>query len=239
MIDLRFEADVRVDESPAGPVVRPPVTRTATQNTPGPAETVVLYLHSDRYLSSTVVCGRYRPAFPAALEDVYAGYCSSQAAGPVVVVGERAGAQLAAALLIRLRDSGAPPPRCAVLVSALLDLNMQAPSLRLNAAADPTFAADRLRRHVTRYAAGTAPTDPVLSPLRANLHGLPPVQLLVAGTDLLLDDSLAFAARAARSGVTVDLRVRPDAASLQAEIVPAMTDFITTWARTTRTPQRA
>jgi len=257
MIDLRFEADVRVDESPAGPVVRPPVTRTATQNTPGPAETVVLYLHSDRYLSSTgepvpgsarrlalrtgatVVCGRYRPAFPAALEDVYAGYCSSQAAGPVVVVGERAGAQLAAALLIRLRDSGAAPPRCAVLVSALLDLSMQAPSLRLNAAADPTFDAARLRRRVTRYAAGTAPTDPVLSPLRANLHGLPPVQLLVAGTDLLLDDSLAFAARAARSGVTVDLRVRPDAASLQTEAVPAMTDFITTWAPTTCTPQRA
>lgn len=137
MIDLRFEADVRVDESPVGPVIRPPVTPPPTQNTPGPAETVVLYLHSDRYLSgtrepvpgsarrlalhtgATVVCGRYRPAFPAALEDVYAGYCSSQAAGPVVVVGERAGAQLAAALLIRLRGSGAPPPRCAVLVSAL------------------------------------------------------------------------------------------------------------------------
>jgi epsilon-lactone hydrolase len=180
MIDLRFEADVRVDESPVGPVVRPPILPGTpdTHGPAGPAQTVVLYLHSDRYLSgtgepvpgsarrlalrtgATVVCARYRPAFPAALEDVYAGYCSSQAAGPVVVVGERAGAQLAAALPIRLRNSGAPPPRCAVLVSALLDLSLQAPSLPLNAAADPAFDADRLRRRVARYAAGTSPTDP-------------------------------------------------------------------------------
>jgi acetyl esterase/lipase len=253
MADLRVEADVRVDESPVGPVVRPP----GPQGTPGPAGTVVFYLHGDRYLSgpadavpgsarrlavatgATVVCGRYRPAFPAALEDASAGYRYSQAAGPVVVVGERAGAQLTAALLVRLRDSGAPPPHCAVLVSALLDLSMQAPSLLLNAAADPAFDSARLRRQVTRYAAGTARTDPLLSPLYANLHGLPPVQLLAAGTDLLLDDSLAFAARAARSGVTVDLRVQPDAASLQAETVPAMAAFITAWTRTRCTPQRA
>ena len=133
----------------------------------------------------------------------------------MVVAGERLGAGLAAALLARLRDTGAALPRCAVLVSAVLDLTMQAPSLLLNAAADPAFRVTELRRRVLRHAAGTALTDPRLSPLHANLHGLPPVQLLVAGNDLLLDDSLAFAARAARSGVTVDLRVRPDAASLR------------------------
>ena len=45
-------------------------------------------------------------------------------------------------------------------------------------------------------------------------------------SDVLLDDSLAFAARAARSGVPVDLRVRPDAASLAAETLPAMAAFM-------------
>jgi acetyl esterase/lipase len=73
-----------------------------------------------------------------------------------------------------------------------------------------------------------------LSPLHANLHGLPPIQLLVAGTDPLLDDSLSFAARAAHSGVTVDLRVRPDAVSLHPESVTAMADFIQVWARAAR-----
>jgi acetyl esterase/lipase len=142
------------------------------------------------------------------------------------VAGNRGGAGLAAALLVRLRDEGAEPPACAVLVSPLLDLTLQAPSLQLNAAADPTFDLDELRRRVARYAAGTELTDPLLSPLFANLHGLPPIQVLAAGSDPLLDDSLAFAARAARSGVTVDLRVRPDAAGLRPGVLAAVAAFI-------------
>jgi acetyl esterase/lipase len=144
----------------------------------------------------------------------------------VVVAGERLGAGLAAALLIRLRDAGAGLPVGAVLTSALLDLTLQAPSLLLNQAADPAFLAAELRRQVARYAAGTALTDPLLSPLRANLHGLPPIQLLAAGNDVLLDDSLAFTTRAARSGVTVHLQVRSDQAGLRAALAPAMAAFI-------------
>jgi monoterpene epsilon-lactone hydrolase len=230
----------RTEASPVGPVL----------HSPGPAGTVILYLpggpdvpgapapglarHLARRTGATVVCSRYRPAFPAALEDVQAAYRYSRAAGPVVVAGERTGAGLAAALLVRLRDAGDELPLAAVLISGLLDAAMQAPSLLYNAAADRVLDAAGLRRTVARYAAGTDLTDPLLSPLRANLHGLPPVQLLAAGTDLLLDDSLAFAVRAARSGVTVDLRIRPDAASLAAHRLPAMAEFIGTWSREAR-----
>ncbi|TDC97949.1 alpha/beta hydrolase fold domain-containing protein [Actinomadura sp. 7K507] len=224
-----------IEESPVGPVVRPPV----------PTGAVVLYLQGDRDLrcvpesalglagrlalrtGASVVCAGYRSAFPGALDDVQAAYEHCRASGsPVVVAGERLGAGLAVALLTRLRDSGAAPPARAILDSALLDLTLRAPSLQLNAAADLSFDLAELRRHVARYAAGTAPDDPLLSPLYANLHGLPPVQLLVAGTDPLLDDSLAFAARAARSGVTVDLRVQPDAAGLRHTAVASMAGFI-------------
>jgi ferredoxin-NADP reductase len=66
----------------------------------------------------------------------------------------------------------------------------------------------------------------LLSPLHANLHGLPPIQLLAAGNDVLVDDSLAFATRAARSGVTVDLRVRSDEAELRAGLAPALAAFV-------------
>jgi monoterpene epsilon-lactone hydrolase len=233
---------VRIEASPVGPVVHPP----------GPAGTVVLYLPGDsggpgapepapglarqlaRRTGATVVCSRYRAVFPAALEDVVAAYRYSRAAGPVVVAGERTGAGLAVALLVRLRDAGDALPRAAVLISGLLDAAMQAPSLLYNAAADRMLDAASLRRTIERYAAGTDLTDPLLSPLRANLHGLPPVQLLAAGTDLMLDDSLAFAVRAARSGVPVDLHVRPDAASLDAHRLPAMAGFIRTWARAAR-----
>jgi monoterpene epsilon-lactone hydrolase len=235
--------EVRIEASPVGPVVHPP----------DPAGLVVVYLHGDRYLASapesalglaghlatrtgaTVVCPRYRCAFPHALEDAHAGYrysresagpAGSAGPGPVVVAGERLGAGLAAALLIRLRDAGARMPHGAVLVSALLDLSLEAPSLLLNEAADPTFRLAELRRRAARYAAGTAPTDPLLSPLHTNLHGLPPIQLLAAGNDVLIDDSLAFATRAARSGVTVDLRVRSDEAELRAGLAPALTAFV-------------
>jgi len=233
---------VRVEASPVGPVVHPA----------GPAGSVVLYLHGDRYLScapeaalglagelaartgALVVCARYRDAFPEALEDVHAAFCYGESLGPVVVAGERLGAGLAAALLIRLRDAGTALPRCAVLVSGLLDLRMEASSLLLNAGVDPTFSVDELRRRVAGYAGGTVLTDPLLSPLRANLHGLPPVQLLTAGNDVLVDDSLAFAARAARSGVAVDLRVRPDEPGLRSEMVPAMSAFMAAPPRTTQ-----
>ena len=230
--------DLYVTTSPVGPIVRPAQ----------PTDTVVLYIYSDWLLPkssspipstaarlaadslATVVCCGYTPFFPASLEDVRAGfdYCESRAR--TVVAGERLGAGIAAALLLRLRDEGATPPHCAVLSSSLFDLTLEAPSLSLNAAADPAFDIVGLGRRVRRYAAGAAPTNPLLSPLYGNLHGLPPIQLLAAGNDPLLDDSLAFAARAARSGVTVDLRVRPVGASPDADAIAAMTGFIRTHA---------
>jgi acetyl esterase/lipase len=196
-----------------------------------PREMVILYLRGNddsvdlaeqlaKLTRATVVCPRYRSTYPGAFEDVRAAYRHHKHAGPVALVGERMGAGLAAALLIYLRDLGAALPRCAVLVSALLDLTMRANSL--NARADVT----RLRQLVADYAGGATLTNPMLSPLYANLHGLSPVQLLVAGTDPLLDDSLAFATRAARDGVTVDLRVAADAAALDAGMLTAAADFL-------------
>lgn len=235
--DVEVESDLRVQVSPVGPVVRPP----------GHAEAVILYLHGNSdvaagpesglerakhlalHAGSTVVCARYRSAFPDALEDVHAAYRYCETLGPVSVAGERMGAGLAAALLIRLRDTGAALPRCAVLVSALLDLTMQAKSLSLNASADPTFDVIALRRRVADYAGDAPLTNALVSPVYANLYGLPPVQLIVAGTDPLLDDSLAFATRAARSHLTVDLRVWSDTAELRADAVPVMADFIAGW----------
>jgi acetyl esterase/lipase len=226
---------LRVSQSPVGPVLAPALAG-------GP---VILYLDdgfAGRWLApgglaarlaaaadATVVCCRWDAEFPAALRDAYAGYRYCRAMGPVAVAGERLGAGLAASLLVWLRDTGAAAPRCATLISAALDLTLQAPSMLLNAAADTTLDAGHLRERAERYAAGRPPSDALLSPALANLHGLPPVQLLAAGTDLLLDDSVAFAARAARAGVAVDLQVRPDSGSLRERAAAAMADFIGTW----------
>ncbi len=229
--------DVRREDSPVGPVLRPA----------DHGDAVILYIHDglaapagpeavlDRaehlaqLTGATVVCPRYRPTFPAAFDDVRVGYRYCRSAGPVTVVGERIGAGLAAALLVNLRDLGSSLPRCAVLASGLLDLTMRCNSLLLNARADPASNVIELRQRATDYAGDAVLTDPLLSPVYANLHGLAPVQLLVAGTDPLLDDSLAFATQAARSRVPVDLRVWPDAAARNAGTLAAMADFIATW----------
>ena len=227
-------SDVRIENGPVGPVLHPP----------GEDDTVILYVPGNQdagtgpeprldtavrlaeLTGSTVVCCRYRSRFPDALHDVRAGYRYCGRWDSVAVAGERMGAGLAAALLVQLRDSGAELPGCAVLVSALLDLTMQARSLRLHVSGDSPVKITELRQRVADYAGGAMLTDPYPSPLYANLHGLAPVQLLVGGADPLLDDSLAFAARAARSGVLVDLRVWPDATSLDAAAATAMADFI-------------
>jgi acetyl esterase/lipase len=177
-----------------------------------------------RLTGAHLVCAGYRPTFPAAFEDVRAAY---RQACPAVVIGERMGASLAAALLVDLRDRGAALPRCSVLVSGLLDLTMRSASLALHVRTDAGLDVNQLRQRVAEYAGGATLTDPLLSPLYANLHGLTPVQLLVAGTDPLLDDSLGFASRAARSGVSVDLRVSPDAYTLHSRLVPTVAEFIT------------
>ncbi|WP_233617673.1 alpha/beta hydrolase fold domain-containing protein [Actinomadura sp. WAC 06369] len=237
----------RIEEGPAGPVLRPP----------GRADKTVLYLRGDRphpaasasalepygrlalRANAAVVLPRHRAEFPAALDDVHRAYERARESGPVMLAGDRLGGGLAAALLVRLRDTGAAQPACAVLVSALLDLTLEAPSLLLNAAADPTFDLDALRERVARHAGDTPRTDPLLSPLHANLHGFPPLRLLTAGTDPLLDDSLSFAARAARSGVTVDLRVLQDAADLRTAFVPAVADFMDVWSPRTDPADRS
>jgi monoterpene epsilon-lactone hydrolase len=218
--------DVRVEVGSVGLVVHPPQE----------SATVILHLPHDRGASlgpdaggarrvaeqlarasgATVVCAPFRAGFPAALEDARSAYELCTRMGPVVLAGERLGAALGAALMVSLRDSGDALPRCAAFVSALLDLTLQARSVWLNAGVDPTFDLTRLRRQVADYAGALPLTGAELNPLYANLHGLPPIGLLVAGTDPLLDDSLAFAARAARDRVAVELRVAPDLAGLRA-----------------------
>ena len=232
--------DVRLEDSPIGPIVTPTDRRDMVILYVGgnpeaaPPSTLEKAERLARLTGASVVCPRYRCAFPAAFEDVRAAYRHVKPLGPVSLVGERMGAGLSAALLVYLRDLGAPLPRRAVLVSALLDLTMRANSLLLNARTDPALDVTGLRELVADYAGGAALTNPLLSPLYANLHGLTPVQLQVAGTDPLLDDSLSFAARAARSGVAVELRVAPDAAGLAATMLDTTAEFITRWSPAVR-----
>lgn len=118
----------------------------------------------------------------------------------LAIGGFSAGATLAVATLLRLRDRGVAVFRGGVLQFGTYDLSAQTPAGRL--IRDEYF--------LDAYA-GAAPdrTHPDLSPVFADLVNLPPVLMVVGSDDVLLEDNLATAARMSAAGVECDLRVYP------------------------------
>ena len=118
----------------------------------------------------------------------------------LAVSGFSAGATLALTTLLRLRDRGITAFGSAVLQFGTYDLSARTPAGRLIAG-----------EYFLRAYAGAAPdrTVPDLSPIYADLAGLPPVLVVVGTEDVLLEDNLALAARLSAAGVDVDLRVYP------------------------------
>ncbi len=162
-----------------------------------------------------VVAPIYRLApqhpFPAALDDVVAAYSklAAREAGPLVVAGDSAGGGLALALMISLRDRGAPLPRAAALFSPWTDLAATGASVRDNDERDPIFTRRALKRAARQYLGKASARDPLASPLYADLRGLPPLLIHVGADELLLDDARRLAERAGAAGSPVELKIWP------------------------------
>lgn len=148
--------------------------------------------------------------YPAASDDALAVLRALQAAGeaPVAMLGDSAGGGLALGTAIRAREAGLPLPRALILLSPWLDLSLSSASYRDLAADDPFSKPAQLATMARSYLgrSGPAPEDPAVSPLFADLHGLPPLLIHAGGADITLDDARALAAR---PGGRVTLRVHP------------------------------
>jgi acetyl esterase/lipase len=203
--------------------------------TPPNAETtpVLLYLHGGGYVIKTphvhrVMVGRlaraagmrafmvdYRLApehpFPAALHDAAASYRGllTQGVAPsqIVVVGDSAGGGLTAALLLHLRDSGEPFPAAAGIISGLLDCTFSDPAATEYAQRDPFLRLADVKMMAMHYAGAENPAHPLLSPVFADLHGLPPLLIYAGEHECLYPDAVRIAAQAEAAGVDVTLRV--------------------------------
>lgn len=149
--------------------------------------------------------------FPAAIEDVAAGYRWLLEGGivpeQVVIGGDSAGGGLALATLVWLRDHGVPLPAAGVLLSPWLDLTLTGPSFQTRAAVDPLGSYKGFQRAVGYYLGTSDPTHPLASPLFADLRDLPPLLVQVGEHELLLSDSTRLAERAREAGVEVKLEV--------------------------------
>ena len=133
---------------------------------------------------------------------------------PIIVVGESAGAQLAAATLQRLRAWPALLARIAgaVLYYGVYDM---AGTDSVRSAGPETLVLDGLRmlaglRGLTPDLDDAGRRQPPLSPLFGELAGMPPALMIVGGGDPLLDDTLRMAQRW-QQVADVELNVAPEA----------------------------
>ena len=136
----------------------------------------------------------------------------------LVVGGASAGAGLAAALCLRLREIGVPQPALQLLIYPMLDDRELTASIR--ASEEPGhwglwhLAANRLcwQAYLGPLAAGGREVPPTAAPSRANdqdLVGLAPAFLAIGDVDAFLDENLDYAARLSAAGVPTELHVYP------------------------------
>ena len=149
--------------------------------------------------------------FPAALEDTIAAYRWLLEQGishsRIVLVGFSAGGGLALSTLVSLRDAHVPLPAGAVLISPWTDLAGTGESVVTRAEADPWLTDEMNQYHAALYANGKDLRHPLISPLYADMQGLPPLLIHVGSDEIMLDDSRRVAERAKAAGVEVTLEV--------------------------------
>ena len=165
----------------------------------------------------TVVSVEYGKApelpFPGPLDDAWAAleWAAGEWGGPLLVAGESAGGNLAAACAIRARDEGGPALAGQLLAYPVTDHDLTTASYReigernwLLSTADMSWFWDHY------CPAGIDRAQPLASPLRvATAAGLPPAMVVVAQLDPLRDEGLAYAAKLAGDGVAVVTRCDP------------------------------
>jgi acetyl esterase/lipase len=153
--------------------------------------------------------------YPAALHDVTAAYQAllerESAGAPIVLSGESAGGNLALELLIACKQRGLAMPAAAVLFSPMTDLTVTGDSYTTKADVDPKITAAAIQTRANDYlnGTGTDPADPLVSPIFADLTGLPPLLVQAGSHEVLLDDATRLATRAAANDVAIILDITP------------------------------
>ena len=194
---------------------------------------VVLYLHGGGYTCGSldyakgfaatlasecgvrVFCAAYRLApenpYPAAVEDALTafdyllkkGYAPHQ----ILLCGESAGGGLIYALSLKLKQLGRELPCGLIGISPWVDLTGSGASYETNRDNDPSLTQELLDFYAKCYTQD--PTDPLCSPVRGDLTGLPPSLLFAGGDEILLDDARTLHDRLKAAGCRSKLFIAP------------------------------
>ena len=201
---------------------------------PGASDTcAVLYLHGGGYVIGSpkthrsltaalaketgakllVIDYRMGPehSCPAAIEDAVAAYRflldQGYDAASLAISGDSAGGGLTIATLVALRDLGLPLPAAAAPLSPWVDLTGTSMTLETRAGVDPMVRREGLMNMAAQYRGPLPADDTRVSPLFADLAGLPPMLIQVGDHETLLGDSQALDERARAAGVETRLEI--------------------------------
>ena len=147
--------------------------------------------------------------YPAALDDCLAVYRAALERHPahrIVVGGRSAGGNLAAAMLLRVRDEGLLMPAALVLLSPEVDLTESGDSFAVNAGVDVVLPGSLMANN-RLYAGGADLAFPYLSPLFGDVTGFPPTLLLTGTRDLFLSNTVRMHRRLLAAQVPAELHV--------------------------------
>jgi epsilon-lactone hydrolase len=197
---------------------------------------VLLFLHGGGYCSGSIISHRrmvseagraagvrtlaiaYRLApenpFPAAFDDALNAWHFLRghgiAAEHIAIGGDSAGGGLSLAVALKLRNNKEKLPACLWLVSPWTDLTMSGSTLVTKDAVDPLIHKGYLCELADAYLGRAADRrDPSVSPLFAELTGMPPMLIQVGSAETLLDDSVRLAAATGQADVPVSLEIWP------------------------------
>jgi epsilon-lactone hydrolase len=197
---------------------------------------VLLFFHGGGYCSGSIISHRrmvseagraggvrtlaigYRLApenpFPAAFDDAVTAWHFLRrqgiAAKHIAIGGDSAGGGLSLAVALRLRDVEDDLPACLWLVSPWTDLTISGSTLITKDAVDPLIHSGYLRELADAYLGSDVDRkDPRVSPLFANLTGMPPMLIQVGSAETLLADAARLAAAAGEADVPVTLEIWP------------------------------
>jgi acetyl esterase/lipase len=149
--------------------------------------------------------------FPAAIDDAVAAYRGLLGEGVesrrIAIAGDSAGGGLAVATAVRLRELGLPMPAALVLFSPWVDLSVQHPEPPRPE--EVMLSGAWITECARLYAGSRGLTDPLASPIGADLRGLPPTLIQVGTDDALLADSRRLHAALAAAGVHAELQEYP------------------------------
>ena len=169
--------------------------------------------------------------YPAALDSAEESYLALLKHGyskkDIIIAGESAGGGLAYALVQRIKEKGLAMPAGIIAISPWCDLTLSGDSYVHNHEEDPSLTKNRLRYFADCYIGAVkdstakpkpnlkqtdemieAKKNPYVSPLFADLRGLPPSIIFVGGDEIMLSDSITMHEKLLEAGVKSQLIVK-------------------------------